>query len=296
LNWADLVMTGGMLAQQPDTLAIIDLCRTQNTPVAVGGPDVTSSPRIYGKANFRVLGEAEDIIEQFIEAWTSGAMAGVFEAKKSSVDVTKSPIPRFDLLKMRHYMFVGVQFSRGCPFNCEFCDIIELYGRVPRTKTNEQMLAELQTLFNLGYRGMVDFVDDNLIGNKKAVKRFLPALRQWQKERGYPFNFSTEASINLADDANLLRLMREANFFMVFVGIESPDTDTLISMQKKQNTRRSLAASVHRIYRLILSQVTGKKHPKLPRFSTLFKPRYERHPPPSPRSLFLFSHSPAAPS
>jgi radical SAM superfamily enzyme YgiQ (UPF0313 family) len=134
------------------------------------------------------------------------------------------------------------------PFNCEFCDIIELYGRVPRTKSNEQMLGELDMLFHLGYRGHVDFVDDNLIGNKKSLKRFLPALQQWQKKRGYPFKFSTEASINLADDADLLRIMRDANFFNVFVGIESPDTDTLILMQKKQNTRRSLPDSVYKIY------------------------------------------------
>ena len=248
LIWADLVMTGGMLPQQPDALHVIDLCRARSVPVVVGGPDATSSPHLYAKADFRVLGEAEGIIEQFVEAWTGGARTGVFEAEKFSADVTKTPIPLFELLKPHHYRYVGVQFSRGCPFNCEFCDIIELYGRVPRTKTNEQMLAELDALFRLGYRGHVDFVDDNLIGNKKSLKRFLPALQQWQKERGYPFKFSTEASINLADDAELLRMMREANFFLVFVGIESPDTDTLIAMQKKQNTRRSLAESVHRIY------------------------------------------------
>jgi radical SAM superfamily enzyme YgiQ (UPF0313 family) len=248
LNWADLVMTGGMLPQQPDTLYIIDLCRSRDIPVVVGGPDVTSSPHIYDSANFRVLGEAEGVTEQFVDAWTGGAMAGMFAATKFTADVAKSPIPRFDLLNTKNYVYVCVQFSRGCPFNCEFCDIIELYGRLPRTKSNEQMLGELDTLFHLGYRGHVDFVDDNLIGNKKALKRFLPALQQWQKKRGYPFKFSTEASINLADDADLLRMMREANFFNVFVGIESPNADTLVLMQKKQNTRRSLADSVHRIY------------------------------------------------
>ena len=142
-----------------------------------------------------------------------------------------------------------MQFARGCPFTCEFCDIIELYGRVPRVKTVQQMLAELDTLYRLGYRGHLDFVDDNFIGNKKAVKAFLPHLIAWQRERGYPFAFSTEASINIADDDALLALMREANFFTVFIGIESPDTETLVSMQKKQNTRRSLAESVHKIYR-----------------------------------------------
>jgi radical SAM superfamily enzyme YgiQ (UPF0313 family) len=140
-----------------------------------------------------------------------------------------------------------MQFPGGFPFNCEFCDIIELYGQVPRAKTNEQMLAELDALYRIGHRGYVDFVDDNLIGNKKALKRFLPALWAWQRERGYPFRLWTEASINLAD----------ANFFAVFIGIESPDTDTLISMQKKQNTRRSLVDSVHRIYQAGMLVIAG---------------------------------------
>lgn len=248
LAWADMVMTGGMLPQQKDTLELIDLCRRQGKPVVVGGPDVTSSPESYAVADFLVLGEAEGIIDRFVAAWTSGIKSGTFEAEKFQVDVSKSPIPRFDLLKREHYMYIGVQFSRGCPFNCEFCDIIELYGRVPRAKTNAQMLAELDTLYQMGHRGHVDFVDDNLIGNKKALKLFLPELHRWQREHNYPFQFSTEASMNLADDAQLLQMLREANFFAIFVGIESPDTATLISAQKKQNTRRSLAESVHKIY------------------------------------------------
>src|SRR5262249_46340575 len=125
---------------------------------------------------------------------------------------TKSPIPRFDLLKFDDYLHIGVQFSRGCPFTCEFCDIIELYGRVPRAKTNAQMLAELDELRRLGYRGYVDFVDDNLIGNKKAVKAFLPELANWLEAKGYPFKFTIEASLNLADDAELLLLLNRANF------------------------------------------------------------------------------------
>ena len=172
----------------------------------------------------------------------------MFEAEKFQVDVTKSPIPRFDLLKFDDYLHIGVQFSRGCPFTCEFCDIIELYGRVPRAKTNAQMLAELDELYRLGYRGHVDFVDDNLIGNKKAVKAFLPELAKWLEAHDYPFEFTTEASINLADDAELLMLLNRANFVGVFVGIESPDPATLIAMRKKQNTRRNIAQSIHKIY------------------------------------------------
>jgi radical SAM superfamily enzyme YgiQ (UPF0313 family) len=249
LAWADLVMTGGMLPQQDDALAIIELCRRRGKPVAVGGPDAMSSPDTYRHADFLVLGEAEGLIDEFVAAWSAGAAGGVFEGVKFQADVTASPTPRFDLLKFEHYLYVGVQFSRGCPFNCEFCDIIELYGRVPRAKTNAQMLAELDTLYRLGHRGHVDFVDDNLIGNKKALRTLLPELAAWLKARDYPFEFSTEASINMADDDELLTLMRQANFFAVFVGIESPDPKTLVHTRKKQNTRRDLAASVHKIYR-----------------------------------------------
>jgi radical SAM superfamily enzyme YgiQ (UPF0313 family) len=237
--WADLVMTGGMLPQQVDTLAIVYRCKDLGIPVCVGGPDPTSSPHLYDAADFLVLGEAEGVIDAFVAAWTRGERKGIFRAEKFQADLSKSLVPRFDLLDFKHYLFVGIQFSRGCPFNCEFCDIIELYGRVPRTKTNEQMVAELDRLYTLGYRGHLDFVDDNLIGNKKALKRLLPVLKAWQQKNRYPFKFSTEASINLADDPELLMMMSEANFFAIFVGIESPDSDTLISTQKKQNARRS---------------------------------------------------------
>ncbi len=176
IAWADIVMTGGMHAQRADTLAVVKLLQARGKPVAVGGPDISSSPHVYAKADFKIIGEAEDIIKDVIAAIQRGERSGTFEAEKFQVDVTKSPIPRFDLLKFDHYLHVGVQFSRGCPFTCEFCDIIELYGRVPRAKTNAQMLAELDALYACGYRGHVDFVDDNMIGNKKRLKQFLPEL------------------------------------------------------------------------------------------------------------------------
>jgi len=248
IGWADIVMTGGMLPQQLDTLAVIDLCKLQGKRVAVGGPDISSTPQVYAHADFRIIGEAEDVIKDFIAALERSETGGVFEAEKFKVDITTSPIPRFDLLKFEQYLHVGVQFSRGCPFTCEFCDIIELYGRVPRAKTDEQMLAELGVLYKCGYRGWVDFVDDNMIGNKKALKRFLPKLAEWQKERGYTFEFTTEASINVADDEQLLQLMRRANFFAIFVGIETPDPETLVATSKKQNTKRDLTANIHSIY------------------------------------------------
>ncbi|MGH6771484.1 MAG: B12-binding domain-containing radical SAM protein [Xanthobacteraceae bacterium] len=248
IAWADLIVTGGMLPQQPDTLRLIERCHVHGKPVAVGGPDITSSPHVYSAADFQVLGEAEGVIDEFVAAWDAGARRGVFTAPKFQADVTRSPIPRFDLLDFSSYLYVGVQYSRGCPFTCEFCDIIELYGRVPRTKTAAQMLAELDALYNLGYRGHVDFVDDNFIGNKKSLRTFLPELAAWQKAHDYPFEFSTEASVNLADDKALLELMKDANFFAVFVGIESPDPETLVAMKKKQNTRRNIAESIHTIY------------------------------------------------
>jgi radical SAM superfamily enzyme YgiQ (UPF0313 family) len=249
MAWADIVMTGGMLPQQLDTLELIEMCEIRDKPVAVGGPDISSSPHVYADADFRIVGEAEDVIGDFVAALERKDTGGVFEAERYQVDITASPIPRFDLLKFENYLHVGIQFSRGCPFTCEFCDIIELYGRVPRAKTDAQMLAELDALYECGYRGWIDFVDDNMIGNKKALKRFLPKLAEWQEQRGYPFEFSTEASINLADHEELLQLMRRANFFAIFVGIETPDAETLIAASKKQNTRRDLAASVHGIYR-----------------------------------------------
>jgi radical SAM superfamily enzyme YgiQ (UPF0313 family) len=249
LAWADMVMTGGMLFQQSNTLEIIDMCRARDLPVVVGGPDATSSPHLYESANFRVLGEAEDIIGDFIAARERSAREGLFQAEKFKVEVTKTPIPRFDLLKFDQYLYIGVQFSRGCPFTCEFCDIIELYGRSPRTKTHDQMLAELDALYQLGYRGHVDFVDDNLIGNKKAIKAFLPVLEKWVEQHDYPFEFTTEALLNVADDGELLAMLKRSNFFAIFVGIESPDTETLVAMRKKQNTRRSIHESVHKIYR-----------------------------------------------
>ena len=257
LAWADLVMTGGMFVQQRDTLEIVARCRAARVPVVIGGPDATSSPHLYADADFQVLGEVEPVMADFVAAVDGGATSGRFEAQRYTTDVTTSPIPRFDLITFDHYLQMSVQFSRGCPFACEFCDIIELYGRVPRAKRPQQVLDELDALYRLGWRGHVDFVDDNLIGNKKAVKAFLPILAAWLKARDYPFEFTTEASVNLADDAELLALMRAANFFALFVGIESADAETLMATRKKQNTGRDLADSVHRIYAAGMFVVAG---------------------------------------
>lgn len=248
LEWADMVMTGGMLPQQLDVKRIIALAHDHGNPVIVGGPDVTSSPDVYAEAEFKVLGEAEEIMSEFVAAWEAGATSGTFTAKVFP-DLTNSPLPRFDLLKLDQYMHVGVQLSRGCPFSCEFCNVIELNGRTSRMKSTEQMLLELDALYDRGYRGHVDFVDDNLIGNRKALKPFLADLARWSELHGHPFEFSTEASINIADDEDLLTLMERADFFAVFVGIETPDPSTLLQTNKRQNTHRDLVKSVREIYR-----------------------------------------------
>lgn len=247
LEWADVVLTGGMLTQQNDTLAIMELAKASGKPVVVGGPDVTSSAHVYDHADFKVLGEAEGVIDEFLAAWESGERAGLFDAGAKQVDLTLSPTPRFDLIKSEDYLQAAVQFSRGCPFTCEFCDVIELFGRVPRTKKPAQILAELDAIYQRGYRGGLFFVDDNLMGHRKALRELLPLLRDWQVAHDYPFDLSTQITINLADDTALMDMMRDANFAGVFVGIESIDEPTLIASKKKQNAYRELIESVGRI-------------------------------------------------
>ena len=248
LAWADLVMVSAMIPQRPTAIRAIERAQSLDVPVMIGGPDTTSSPGAYAHAEFQFLGEAEGLLPQFFEDWENGVRRKVYEAAKFKADITTTPVPRYDLVKRRRYLTMAIQYSRGCPFLCEFCDIIELFGRVPRTKTNEQVLAELDAIYATGHRGIVDLVDDNLIGNKKAVKQMLPAVIKWQQDHGFPFYLTTEASLNLADDQELLDLMRDARFMAIFVGIESPDPEVLAMTKKKQNTRRDIAESVRKIY------------------------------------------------
>jgi Domain of unknown function (DUF4070)/Radical SAM superfamily/B12 binding domain len=248
IEWADLVFMGGMIAQQTETLRLVELLKAAGKTVIVGGPDATSSPHLYEHADHLVLGEAEVTLPRWLADFQAGKAAPVYAAGEEKANVAASPLPRFDLLRFDRYLHVGVQFARGCPFMCEFCDIIELFGRVPRLKTPGQMLAELQRLYDLGYRGHVDFVDDNFIGNKRDVKKFLVELRNWLEAHRWPFEFSTEASVNLADDETMLELMQEVGFSAIFVGIESPDEATLKATKKLQNTHRSLAESLRKIY------------------------------------------------
>ena len=249
LQWADIVFSGGMIAQQGEHVKLLERVKAAGKVHVVGGPDATSSPHIYDIATHLVLGEAEVTLPEFLEDFKSGNAGHLYAAGKRQADMSLTPIPRYDLLNFDNYLHVGVQFARGCPFNCEFCDIIELFGRVPRIKEDDQMLKELTYLYDLGYRGHVDFVDDNFIGNKSKAKKLLPKLRDWLEEHNWPFEFTTEATINLADDEVLLNLMQETGFSAIFVGIESPDEDTLKQTQKGQNTKRSIPESIKRINR-----------------------------------------------
>ncbi len=249
VEWADMVFLGGMIAQQPDHLHLIDYFKSLGKIVVVGGPDATSSPHLYDKADYLVLGEAEVTMPSFLADFAKGKARHFYETGGLKATMADSLTPRFDLLKFDNYLHVGIQWNRGCPFMCEFCDIIELFGRVPRGKSAGQVLGELQSLYDLGYRGHIDIVDDNFIGNKKEVKKLLPLLIQWLREHDWPFEFSTEASMNLSDDVELMDLMQEAGFNWLFVGIENPDEETLKATQKRQNTHRSIAESIHKIMR-----------------------------------------------
>ncbi len=248
-DWADIVIFSGMIVQKDDMIAQVQEAKRRGKTVAVGGPYPTSIPQDMEQAgaDFLVLDEGEVTLPMLVEALERGDSGGVLRSGGEKPDVTNTPVPRFDLLDLNQYDSMSVQFSRGCPFQCEFCDIIVLYGRKPRTKTPEQLLKELDCLYALGWRRSVFMVDDNFIGNKRNVKLLLPALQQWQQARGYPFSFITEASVDLAQDAEMMAMMSDCRFDAVFVGIETPDEESLTLTRKFQNTRDSLSEAVDRI-------------------------------------------------
>jgi radical SAM superfamily enzyme YgiQ (UPF0313 family) len=246
LEWADIVGTGGILPQQSGTLSIIERAHKFGCPVFTGGPDPSSQPNLYQSSDYLVLGEGEISIPMFIQALEKGCTSGEFKSDEKA-DMTKAVIPRFDLICFKDYIQVGIQCTRGCPFNCEFCDVIEIYGRKPRSKSPEQIIKEIQTLYDLGYRGHIDFVDDNFIVNKKNTKKVLLAIKEWSEINNYPYYFSTEASINLANDESLLQMMKDVDFRYVFVGIESPDTEILKLTQKKLNVDKDIVKTVKKI-------------------------------------------------
>lgn len=246
LKWSDIVCTGGMLPQQKSVLNFIKRVHDLDRIIVVGGSDPTSQPDIYHEADFLVLGEGEVSIPLFLNDLQKGAKRGRYFSEEKA-DMLKTVVPRYDLINFRNYIMIGLQFSRGCPFNCEFCDIIELFGRNPRFKSNEQVIKELQSLYELGYRGHIDIVDDNFIGNKKKAKDLLREIKTWTHTHQYPFYFSTEASINLAEDDELLQLMKDIDFRYVFLGIETPENDTLILNNKIQNVNKPIEDAVGKL-------------------------------------------------
>jgi radical SAM superfamily enzyme YgiQ (UPF0313 family) len=219
LQWADIVLTGGMMVQRPSVEWVIEQCNNAKVPVVVGGPDATSSHQdIQGNPHL-VLGEAER--PEFVEALERMAGAReriIVDLREDAPDINASPLPRYDILPMKDYASMAVQISRGCPFKCEFCDIPELFGRTTRYKSAERTIEELEVLYNRGWRGSVFWVDDNFIGNKKSARLLLPHIIRWQQEHKMPFQFYTQASINMAADDELLTLMEQAGFGSVFLG------------------------------------------------------------------------------
>ncbi len=256
-DWADIICTGGMLPQQQESLKVVERAVKDSKFVAVGGPDPSSQPDIYSMADVVCAGEGEEVIPIWLKSWRSGEPRGIFR-EVNKVDVTTSPLPRYDLINIADYTQINIQYSRGCPFNCEFCDIIELYGRKPRGKTPEQFTKELDAIRATGWSGHIDIVDDNFIGNIRKIKReLLPSLAEWNKKNRYPFYYSTEASMNMADDVKLLEMMQEAEFRLVFMGIETPDPELLLKTQKSQNTVRPIVERVQKCYEYGITVAAG---------------------------------------
>ncbi|RKX70773.1 B12-binding domain-containing radical SAM protein [candidate division WOR-3 bacterium] len=247
LEWADYVFISGMAIQRDSARQVIARCKQIKKPVVAGGPLFTTEYDNFPEVDHFVLGEAEEIMDQLVEDLEKRNLKPFYRASRFP-DLTRSPIPRWDLVDQRKYAVMCVQYSRGCPFNCEFCDITVLNGPRPRTKTREQMIAELDALYRWGWRDSVFIVDDNFIGNKRKLKQeVLPAIAEWMRAHRYPFTFSTQLSIDLADDEELMELMVRAGFQTVFVGIETPHEESLYECSKYQNIHRDLLESVKKI-------------------------------------------------
>jgi radical SAM superfamily enzyme YgiQ (UPF0313 family) len=255
LAWADYVFVSAMVVQRESARDVIHRCKIAGVKVVAGGPLFTMEYERFPDVDHFVLNEAEATLAPFLSDLQHGRARRVY-ATTEYPDIHQTPAPLWHLANLKHYDTVSIQFSRGCPFNCDFCNVTALLGHRPRTKTAAQMIAELDGLYALGWRKSIFFVDDNFIGNKKLIKsELLPALIDWRKGKtGMPF--STEASINLADDPDLLRLMVEAGFDTVFVGIETPSEDSLAECNKSQNKGRDLVESVRSLQRAGL-QVQG---------------------------------------
>jgi len=256
LKGADLVFISAMAIQKASAKEVISKCKKMGIKIVAGGPLFTAGYEEFENVDYFVLNEAEITLPLFLEDLRNGCAKHIYTFHKFP-NIEKTPIPLWGLINMRKYVSMNIQYSRGCPFNCDFCDITNLFGRGVRTKSKGQILAELESLYSFGWRGGVFFVDDNFIGNKIKLKQeILPAIIQWMAARKYSFSFSTEASVNLSDDEELMQLMTQAGFDSVFLGIETPNEESLAECNKFQNKNRDLVACVKKIQKLGL-QVTG---------------------------------------
>jgi len=249
LRQADLVLLSAMSIQQRSARAVIDRCRALGVTVVAGGPLFTANPELFADVDHLVLNEAEVTLPEFLRDFAEGRAQRRYTTDQLA-DLAASPVPRWELIDRRQYAGMNMQISRGCPFDCEFCDITTLFGRAPRLKNSAQVIAELDHLYALGWRGDIFVVDDNFIGNKKTVKReILPAIYGWMAQHKHPFMLNAQVSINLADDEELMALMTRAGFTVVFVGIESPNEESLLECNKIPNKQRDLMDGVKEIQR-----------------------------------------------
>ena len=247
LKWADYVFISAMVVQKKSAREVIRKCKKLGKRVVAGGPLFTTGYEEFEDTDHFVLNEAESTLPSFLDDLKNGSAQHIYTSKEWP-DIRKTPPPQWELINMKKYVTMSIQYSRGCPFNCEFCDIIILNGHKPRTKGKDQILEELEVLYTRGWRGGVFFVDDNLIGNRKRLKmEVLPFLIDWMKKKKYPFYFLTEASINLSDDEELMQLMVKAGFRRVFIGIETPNEDSLTECNKHLNKNRNLIDCVKKI-------------------------------------------------
>jgi radical SAM superfamily enzyme YgiQ (UPF0313 family) len=247
IKWADYVFISAMSIQKKSADDIIRKCNELGVKVVAGGPHFTSAPEDYDHADHLVLNEAEITLPEFLSDIESGQTKHLYTSSEWG-DMTTIPIPDWNLVKMKKYASTNIQYSRGCPFNCDFCNITVLYGRKPRTKDTAQIIAELDSLYDHGWRAGVFFVDDNFIGNRRKLKKeTLPAIIDWMEKKKYPFPLNTEASIDLADDPELMDLMTRAGFDTVFIGIETPHEESLAECSKTQNKKRDMMACIKKM-------------------------------------------------
>ncbi len=247
IRWADYVFISAMYIHKASVLQIVKRCRKLGRKIVAGGPLFNVVPQDFDDIDHLILNEAEITLPPFLDDLRRGCPRHIYQTDQWA-DLTQTPAPRWSSLPMRRYATMSIQYSRGCPFECDFCNVTTLFGRKIRTKSADQVLLELEHLYQAGWRGQVFFVDDNFIGNAAKLKRdLLPRIIEWMRKRKYPFAFNTQASINLADDDELMSLMTQAGFNSVFVGIESPSEESLAECNKRQNRGRDLVACVKQI-------------------------------------------------